>query len=1313
MAVVGTAYIKIKAITADFQREADAAYEKFRALTIQGYAMGPALSVAAGGISSLVSGLTALTSQVAAALPSLIVLPSVFSAIGQAAITAKMAFSGIGAAMKSLTKKGGGGGGGDNSKRIEQAERRLAEVLEQNREALARANDRLTEAEERLTKARQEASESLQQLNFDAEDAALSEKKAAIELEKARETLARVQDLPPNSRARREAELAYQEADLNMRRAKDRNADLAEETEKRNKLGIDGQEEVVEAQKAVQEAVDARAKAELDALKRLIDAQEALNEARKPQGGGSSADAEALSKLSAEARAFAEYLVSIQPKLVELRHAAGKELFGPLTFALDNLVTNLFPALAPILQKTGKALGKTALDFSKIVTEGQNLEKLNRVADTNADTIGKFGTVAGNLYDVFLSLLDAADPLVRRFTDWVVTLTNGWKQTNNVKNQTGALTKTFNYAGDIAAQLGRALGKNGLFGAIMNIGKAASGPGSGGELLLDTFEKSMKKFDEFTEKLLKDGSLQQFFLDASKNFSKISTLAVEIVKEFLKLGDDEGIGKTADALMPLVGTIGTVAETLQKAAPAMGDFVTKLGKLLSLFAESESIENFFGTLEFVLDILIKIFSNEMVSKIALQVAAIVGVSKALSVVGRVGRFVFMSIAGVFKKLYIVFSGVFKLLRGVSWLLGKLRVGFMLLGASGGMATVLVAGLVAFYAAMALAVVYSEKFRNALKELYERVLVRIKDAFDGVKGAIQEVFESMGFGGGFVENFKNAFKALGDFLAEYFVPYLERFLMPIIDGIGFGFQAFVYIIGTVINAFKAVYEVIRGVFALLTGDVDGAKKHFGKAFGAIANTLEFAFKALVNTFKAAFSVIRGLLAPFITIFLGLVEILKPVFRLVWNIVKGAIDLIIGYVGFMFNFWKGVFNKIWPIVNKALQPVIFVFKKVFGVVKTILGTVFNVFKTVFGAFMVVARPVFEILRVLFINAFRIFMKGLEIFKVLFMMVFNIVKAIFIGVFKVLQAVFGFTWGAIVLGIKNFGPIFSTVFGFIKSVFSTVFNFFKSIFDAVWPYITTGFSVGVDAISTGFNFIKTVFETVFGFFKPFFEPIWDAIIGAIDLGIGIITGLFDKIKSAWETVFGALSGIVSKIFGGIIGVIEGVINGLISGVETAINFAIAAVNLLIGAYNAIPLVDDIDKITKITLERVDLDGSNAKAAAQMKAASEYYRSRIAANTTYGTSDSGRFGVKPTAMAFGGIVSPTPGGTLAVIAEAGRPERVEPLDPDGLSRRDKEMIKFLSGGVQGGVTMNIYPSEGMSETELAAKISRELAFQLRRGAA
>ena len=86
---------------------------------------------------------------------------------------------------------------------------------------------------------------------------------------------------------------------------------------------------------------------------------------------------------------------------------------------------------------------------------------------------------------------------------------------------------------------------------------------------------------------------------------------------------------------------------------------------------------------------------------------------------------------------------------------------------------------------------------------------------------------------------------------------------------------------------------------------------------------------------------------------------------------------------------------------------------------------------------------------------------------------------------------------------------------------------------------------------------------------------------------------------------------------------------------------------------------------------------------------------------------------LAKGGTVMPSAGGTLATIGEAGRPERVEPLDPDGLSNRDKAMIEMLSGGKGSGINITINPSAGMDERELASIVSRQIAFQLRKGAA
>ena len=90
---------------------------------------------------------------------------------------------------------------------------------------------------------------------------------------------------------------------------------------------------------------------------------------------------------------------------------------------------------------------------------------------------------------------------------------------------------------------------------------------------------------------------------------------------------------------------------------------------------------------------------------------------------------------------------------------------------------------------------------------------------------------------------------------------------------------------------------------------------------------------------------------------------------------------------------------------------------------------------------------------------------------------------------------------------------------------------------------------------------------------------------------------------------------------------------------------------------------------------------------------------------------------LAKGGTVMPSAGGSIVNVAEAGRPERVEPLDPSGLSQRDHAVIdKLVSsmGGVGGGgISISVTQLPNENGEELAERIARILAFQQRKGGA
>jgi phage-related protein/murein DD-endopeptidase MepM/ murein hydrolase activator NlpD len=92
---------------------------------------------------------------------------------------------------------------------------------------------------------------------------------------------------------------------------------------------------------------------------------------------------------------------------------------------------------------------------------------------------------------------------------------------------------------------------------------------------------------------------------------------------------------------------------------------------------------------------------------------------------------------------------------------------------------------------------------------------------------------------------------------------------------------------------------------------------------------------------------------------------------------------------------------------------------------------------------------------------------------------------------------------------------------------------------------------------------------------------------------------------------------------------------------------------------------------------------------------------------------GINVRGMAAGGTIKATPGGIMALLAEGGRPERVTPLDNQGRSATEVEMLevlKTMASQTRGGDTFQVFPAPGMNERELAVKVSREVAFQHRR---
>lgn len=823
--VVGDAYIVVHALTDKFKREVESALKDlnpvidqagrdvgerfsdnvsgglnrtnglFRSIAQQaernrlafnklirvGYFLGPALAGLAAALSDVVFGLFAVIAAVGSALPALTALGGAFVAVAQGAIVARVAFGGIGRAVQALTRQEG---------QATQNKRRLAD------------------AQRALNRALREGIEYIQQLGFDVEDAALAEQRAAMDLEAARQELFRMRDLPPDNRARREAELAFQEADLNYRRAVDRLADLKKEQD--------------------------QVRGDVENLEPVIDARRNLEELKQDinrGGGGANSVANAMKDLSPEAQKFARFLASLKPVMLELRAAAGERLFGPMEKAIRNLLTML-PTFKNILRDTGGVIGQFALDFSKMLTsnEGRIQEIFGK---TNIIVLRNLSAATTALGESFLIILDALQPLTIEFSQWVRLKSESLRDTLLLDEATGQLGQRFQKASIFIKAIGAAL--RATYEAFRELGRGAQ---VAGLLLIQSFTNSMRSLRDWARAGNQTGELQERFINIAKNVQSIGTFLANVAIALFNIAGNPGTREFFEGIERIPKIFEEMALELLKSGPEMSNFFTQFAMLMKNLTESGAVRIFFNILGEALAIVNRIFENELVQRVFVFLAALKAVTLAIGSIIAVVKFFGLAIVGtIMKAIHIVrtLNVVFSYLR--------FYVGGPVLAA-----IALIVGI------FVLAYKHSEKFRESLSDFWQLIRDTVLVAFNEIKAVIEDVMKDFsGLGTGI----SDVFGGIGDFLARFIIPLFKvQFLMALNIIVG-AIKGFIRIVGGIAQVFLAVWNVIAGVFYLITGNNEKAVERFRNAWIGLRNGLK--------------NILQGLLEPFIGVLNGLVDV----------------------------------------------------------------------------------------------------------------------------------------------------------------------------------------------------------------------------------------------------------------------------------------------------------------------------------------------------------------------------------------------------------------------------------------------------------
>lgn len=192
--------------------------------------------------------------------------------------------------------------------------------------------------------------------------------------------------------------------------------------------------------------------------------------------------------------------------------------------------------------------------------------------------------------------------------------------------------------------------------------------------------------------------------------------------------------------------------------------------------------------------------------------------------------------------------------------------------------------------------------------------------------------------------------------------------------------------------------------------------------------------------------------------------------------------------------------------------------------------------------------------------------------------------------------------------------------------------------WDVVTKGFMDGLKAVG---SFFKTTWDGIASFFTTVFGNIGKTFSTGFK---AMETGL-KNFGSFFETVWRAIAGVAKSILGNVLNTVEGFINFIIGGINNLIN----TINSVLAAGAVVGIDLQLNTIRPINIP---------------------------------------------ALAEGGIVMPRPGGVLAQLAEAGKPEAVIPLDK--------------LGSMQGGNTFNITVNAGMGAN--GTSIGRDIVDEILR---
>lgn len=391
-----------------------------------------ALAVA-GAIPLVIAGFLALGPALLAAGGAAGAATSMLAGVGVALGTLFVGLSGVSKAWQAYGQQASGGGASSGA--AGKAAEAAAKAVENAEYSLTQAKRAATKASEDLAKARENERQRLEELSLQLRGQKYAEADAAKAVQDAENKLAWSR-IYGSEQARKDAQDTLDRAKLSYDEQHEKLGQLQKEQAKADKDGVEGSDQVVAAKDRVRDSHEQVTRA----AKALADAQKNVGASSAGAAGGVNQFADAMAKLSPNARAFVREMISLSERFDKIKRQVQEHLFAGLDTALENLAQKWLPKIGPMLDNMADALNVVAKGIMGALGNSDFIDGITKAAQGFADVLKEdigpaiehiihaFGVIAG----------DSVEPM-KEIAGWVLQIADAFDKWVTKAHKTGEL----------------------------------------------------------------------------------------------------------------------------------------------------------------------------------------------------------------------------------------------------------------------------------------------------------------------------------------------------------------------------------------------------------------------------------------------------------------------------------------------------------------------------------------------------------------------------------------------------------------------------------------------------------------------------------------------------------------------------------------------------------------------------------------------------------------------------------------------------------------------------------------------------------